>query len=216
MPQPLYPVFLDLTDRLCVIIGGGAVAVRKARGLLDAGAQRVDMIAPVFSPEVPDSVRKMTDSYRPEYLDHAGIVFAATNLSEVNDAVVRDAKQRNILVCRADGDEESPGDFVTPARFSNGPITVAVAAGSAALSVMIRGQLAAQWEPAWTALAEAMINLRPEIKKRWDEPTRRQIFRDLATAQAVEILGSSGKDGLQNWIIQRYGQGIEKERGIGT
>src|SRR5438874_11292581 len=45
-----YPLMLDLRDRLVVIVGGGAVAARKARGLLDAGATRVRVISPTFTP----------------------------------------------------------------------------------------------------------------------------------------------------------------------
>jgi precorrin-2 dehydrogenase/sirohydrochlorin ferrochelatase len=207
MPQPQYSILLDVTDRLCVIVGGGAVAVRKAQGLIDAGARNVCMIAPEFSPDVPESVRKVLERYQPQHLEHAGVVFAATNVSEVNDRVVRDAKARGILVNRVDADEISPGDFVTAATLRKGPATLAVSAGSAALSVMIRDQLASQWKPGWTAMAEAMIQMRAEIKKQWDEKTRRKIFRDLATDEAIYILASQGLDGLRQWIEQRYGDG---------
>jgi precorrin-2 dehydrogenase / sirohydrochlorin ferrochelatase len=212
MPQPLYPILLDVTDRLCMIIGGGTVAARKAQGLINAGSRRVHMIAPEFSPDVPESVRRVYECYRPEHLEQAGIVFAATNIVEVNDAVVRDAKARGILVNRSDTDEDSPGDFVTAATLRNGPVTVAVSAGSAALSVMIRDRLAFQWKPGWTALAEAMVQMRPEIKKQWDEETRRKIFRDMATEEAIDILASQGLDGLRNWIARRHGNGT----GAGT
>jgi precorrin-2 dehydrogenase / sirohydrochlorin ferrochelatase len=197
-----------VSDRLCVIVGGGAVAVRKANGLIKAGAQRVHMIAPAFSPEVPKTVQCIHDFYRPEYLDHAGLVFASTNLPDVNDAVVRDAHERGIWVGRADDAHECPGDFLTPARFEKGPITVAVSAGSAALSVMIRDQLALHWEPRWTAMAQAMMQLRPEIKAGWDETTRRNIFRDLATVEAMDVLANGGIDVLRHWIGQRHGVGI--------
>jgi precorrin-2 dehydrogenase/sirohydrochlorin ferrochelatase len=207
MPQSRYPILLDVTDRLCVIIGGGTVAVRKARSLLSAGAQNLHMIAPVFAPNVPEAVREIRESYRPEHLNQAGIVFAATNVPEVNDAVVRDAKARGILVSRADDDEEFAGDFVTPARLSKGPVSVTVSAGSAALSVMIRDQLDSRWEPGWTAMAQAMIQLRPEIKTRWDPTTRLAIFHDLATSQAMDIVLAKGIDGLRDWLRQRYGAG---------
>jgi hypothetical protein len=56
---PLYPLFLDVTDRLCVIIGGGAVATFARHGGCSMPAPSAcDMIAPDVSPDVPDSVRK--------------------------------------------------------------------------------------------------------------------------------------------------------------
>jgi siroheme synthase-like protein len=207
MPLPSYPILLDVTDGLCVIVGGGVVAVRKANGLIKSGATNVRMIAPMFAAEIPDTVHQIREAYRAEHLDGAKIVFATTNVSAVNDAVVRDAQARRILVNRADGDDELPGDFVSAARFDQGPVTVAVSAGSAALSVMIRDQLASQWQPGWTDLAEAMIELRPEIKKHWDEKTRQKIFRDLASPETMEILAGRGVDGLRLWILARFGEG---------
>jgi len=210
MPAPSYPLCLDITTRLCVIIGGGAVATRKAQSLLAAGATRVRMIAPMIAPDVPQAVQQVREAYRADHLDGAGLVFAATNSPEINDAVVRDASARNILVSRADTDDDHPGDFHSPARFTDGPITVAISAGSPALSVMIRDCLASQWNPNWTALAQAMSELRPEIKKSFDEPIRKTIFRDLATKEAMDVLASSGIQGLRVWVHHRHGGASEK------
>src|SRR5438045_1553911 len=82
-----YPILLDVTDRLVVIIGGGEVAVRKLNGLLAAGATRVRMVANSFSQSVPDHVERLQERYRAEHLRGAGLAFAATDDSEVNDAV---------------------------------------------------------------------------------------------------------------------------------
>jgi precorrin-2 dehydrogenase / sirohydrochlorin ferrochelatase len=203
--MPAYPLFLDITGRLCVIIGGGAVATRKANSLLAAGATRVCMIAPMIASDVPQVVQQLREAYRPDHLDGAGLVFAATNVPEINDAVVRDARSRNILVSRADSDGEHPGDFHTPARFTNGPVTLAVSAASPALSVMIRDCLASQWDPNWTALAEAMVEMRPEIKKCFDESIRKTVYRDLATKEAMDVLASGGIGGLRDWVRRRHG-----------
>src|SRR4051794_24057378 len=99
-----YPLMLDVTGRLVVIVGGGAVAVRKVDGLLAAGATRVRVVSPVFHAEMPldDSrVERVAAAYESRHLDGAALVFAATDLPEVNAAVVRDARSRGILVNRA-------------------------------------------------------------------------------------------------------------------
>jgi precorrin-2 dehydrogenase/sirohydrochlorin ferrochelatase len=195
-----YPLLLDVSNLLCIIIGGGAVASRKAHGLIASGAQRINVIAPTFSPNIPPSVHKIAESYAPHHLDGASLVFAATNVPAVNDAIVRDARSRNIFVTRADTDDDLPGDFLTPAQFTRGPVSITISAASPALSVMIRDHLASAWNPAWTALAEAMIELRPEIKNLPDESQRRAIFRKLATQEAIDILTSSGLPALRDWI----------------
>ena len=126
MSRHAYPLLLDVTDRLVVIIGGGVVASRKARGVLEAGATRVRMVAPSFADEVPEAVERVASRYEPAHLDGAGLVFAATDCAEVNDEVVRDARVRGLLVCRANSDDDLPGDFVTPAKLTRGPVTIAV------------------------------------------------------------------------------------------
>jgi precorrin-2 dehydrogenase/sirohydrochlorin ferrochelatase len=99
-------MILDVTGRTVVIIGGGEVAARKARGLLDAGAGFVKCVAPEFSPDLPVEVERVPEQYRPTHLEGANLVFAATNLPEVNEQVVRDAHARHLLVNRADADAD--------------------------------------------------------------------------------------------------------------
>ena len=110
-----YPLLLDVSDRQIVIVGGGEVAVRKVQGLLDAGARRVRVVSPQFHDHMPAGVQRVNETYRREHLAGAALVFAATDEQQVNDAVVRDARATNVLVCRADGDEDNAGDFATPA-----------------------------------------------------------------------------------------------------
>src|SRR5437879_11657828 len=106
---------LDVTNRLVVIIGGGGVSARKAKGLLDAGATRVRVVSPTFHKDVPAAVERIAERYEARHLEGARLAFAATDSAETNDAVVADARRLGILVCRADVDEGEPGDFSTPA-----------------------------------------------------------------------------------------------------
>ena len=202
-----YPLMLDLSDRLVVIIGGGAVAVRKANGVLEAGASRVRMVAPTFAPDAPAAaaVERVTAAYDPRHLDGAGLVFASTDSAEVNTAVVRDARARGVLVCRADADDDEPGDFATPAKFACGPVLVTVSAGSAALSARVRDGLAERFDPAWASMAEAMQTLRPLIKAAsTDQRRRAEIFRALATPEAMNQLGHTGLSGLKAFLAERF------------
>ena len=115
-----YPIMLDLSGRAVVIVGGGGVAVRKAKGVLDAGVVSVTVVSPEFHPELPTDVIRVAEQYDPKHLAGAGLVFAATNVNSVNDAVVADCNARNIWVSRADTDEDLPGDFATPALLRKG------------------------------------------------------------------------------------------------
>ncbi len=136
---PYYPLFLDLADKLCIVVGGGAVAERKARGLLDAGA-RVRLI----SPEVTRGVRRLAGQGRIEVvpreyqegdLEGAALAIAATNAEEVNMRVAKESKRLSIPLNVADNPDL--GDFIVPSVVRKGPVVVAVST-SGLLPVLAR------------------------------------------------------------------------------
>lgn len=200
-----YPLLLDVSDRMIVIIGGGAVAARKARGVIKAGAKRVRVVAPSFDEVIPPSVEKVQEAYSPRHLERAGLVFAATDRPDVNEAVVRDARERGVLVARADSDDAEPGDFTTPAHFREGPVIVSVSAGSAALAASIRDDLAERFDPRWSVMAELMKTLRPLVLKTLStNPDRRaKVLRALATDEAI-ARADQGLPGVLAWLVERY------------
>jgi precorrin-2 dehydrogenase/sirohydrochlorin ferrochelatase len=207
-PRFTYPLMLDVSDRLVVIVGGGAVAVRKARGLLQAGANRVRCVAPEIDPQLPASVERVSARYEPRHLEGAELVFAATDSADVNAAVVRDARQRGALVSRADAEEDAPGDFTSPASFRDGPACVAVSAGgSPAVAALIRDGLRDRWDSRWRDLAEAAAALRPVLlRSPLDADSRRAALRDLASEEAMAVLERGSVSDLFDWLCARYPQ----------
>ncbi len=198
-----YPLMLDVTDRLVVIIGGGAVAVRKVKGLLDAGGIRIRVISEEFRAEMPSEVERIVASYEPSHLEGAQLVFAATDSAPVNERVVADARRRGVLVSRADDGEA--GDFLTPARFQEGEVIVTVSAGSPALAVVIRNELAQRIDRRHLKMAHAMRELRPSIVGSGLAPEKRAaVLRDLASEDAMATLDADKVEGLRVWIRQRH------------
>jgi precorrin-2 dehydrogenase/sirohydrochlorin ferrochelatase len=198
---------LDVSNRLIVIVGGGGVAARKARGLFDAGATRVRVVSPTFCESMPDGVERVAGEYGPASLDGAALAFAATDRPEVNQTVVRDARRLGILVNRADAGagDDAPGDFSTPALLREGDVVVTVSAGgSPALAAAIRDELRSRLEPRWLAMAAAMRDLRPRIRDGGASIDRRRAaFRDLASDEAMDVLERGGVDALWSWLRQR-------------
>ena len=198
-----YPLMLDVTDRLIVIVGGGAVAVRKVKGLLDAGATRVRVVSPAFHDEMPAGVDCVTASYEAKHLDGAQLAFAATDATEVNGRVVRDARARGIWVNRSDDGEE--GDFATPAKLVDGEVTVTVSAGNAALAAAIRDDLATKLDRRHVKLADAMKTLRPAVRMSEADPQKRAaIFRELASDEALSAVDAGGIESVIGWLRQRH------------
>jgi precorrin-2 dehydrogenase/sirohydrochlorin ferrochelatase len=156
----LYPIFLDLSGRRCVVVGGGGVANRKARKLLQARA-RVVVISPEIGAELESvAVEVHRRPYREGDLEGAYLAFAATNAREVNAAVAREAKERGVPVNVADSPSE--GDFALPSTLRRGRLQVAISTGGASptLARRIRGELEEAFGPEWAGIVEQLDTAR--------------------------------------------------------
>jgi siroheme synthase-like protein len=118
----MYPVMLNVENKLCTVIGGGKVALRKAKKLLSSGA-KVKAVSPAFCGSF-DGVEKVKKYYEPSDLSGSFLVIAATDDSALNRQIASDAKSQNILVSLVDDAELS--DFISAASYSNQDITLAV------------------------------------------------------------------------------------------
>ena len=124
-----YPIFLDVSGRRAVVVGGGKVAYRKAAALVDAGAS-VTIVAPELDERMRVlRVERIEREYREGDLEGAHLAFAATNQRAVNAQVAREAGLRGIRVNVADAPAEC--DFIVPARIHRGDIQVAISTGGA-------------------------------------------------------------------------------------
>jgi precorrin-2 dehydrogenase len=122
-----YPIFLDLKDRPVLVVGAGKVALRKVKGLLEAGA-RVMVVAPEWESEFESlPVRLIPRRFRATDLSGAMLVFAATDDRLTNHRIGIAAKGKGVFANIADSAEEC--DFVVPARLQRGTVQVAVSTG---------------------------------------------------------------------------------------
>jgi precorrin-2 dehydrogenase/sirohydrochlorin ferrochelatase len=150
----LYPIFLDLSGRRCVVVGGGEVASRKARKLLQARACVV-VISPEIKPELESvAVEVHRRPYEEGDLESAYLAFAATDSREANAAVAREAKERGVPVNVAD--RSSDGDFALPSTLWRGRLQVAVSTGGASptLARRIKNELEEAFGPEWAGIVE--------------------------------------------------------------
>nr|WP_216324701.1 bifunctional precorrin-2 dehydrogenase/sirohydrochlorin ferrochelatase [Deinococcus aestuarii] len=119
--------FLNLRGEPALVVGGGPVALRRARTLLDAGL-RVTVVAPDLHPDfaaLPVCAERR--AYRPADLEGVRVVVAATDRHDVNDAVTGEARAAGVLVNHA-GDAEK-GTLRFPAALERGGVRVAVSTG---------------------------------------------------------------------------------------
>ena len=145
-----------------MIVGGGAVANRKARKLLQARA-RVVVISPKVEPELGSMAAEVHERpYEEGDLEGASLAFAATDAREVNAAVAREADERGIPVNVAD--EPSEGSFALPSVLRRGHLQVAVSTGGASptLARRIRRELEDAFGPEWAGIVEELGRARRE------------------------------------------------------
>src|SRR5512140_2814890 len=123
-----YPVFLDLHERPCVVVGGGRVAERKALSLLAAGAN-----VTVVSPSLTATLQELSSSgritHRARTFDAADIAdavlaIAATGSPEVNAEIGRLCREKQVLVNVAAPPGES--SFIVPSVVDRGALLIAV------------------------------------------------------------------------------------------
>jgi len=171
------PIFISIKNRLCLVVGGGEVAHRKASVLLDAGAA-IKAVAPEFSAAFTGlpRVECITGRFQPNYLDGAALVIAATDDSAVNLEVSREARTRNIPVNVVDKPDLCT--FIMPSILDRSPLIVAFSSGGASpvLARMLRGKLETMIPHSYGRLATFCARFRATVKERVSKPAQRRKF----------------------------------------
>src|SRR4051794_3353514 len=120
--MPGYPIEIDLTGRTALVVGLGTVGRRKAAGLVEAGA-RVIGVDPNPPTELLRGVEARAELYHADHLRGVVLAIAAAS-AEVNRRVVVDAKRAGVWVNSAS--DPAAGDFMVPAVWRDGPLTLTV------------------------------------------------------------------------------------------
>jgi siroheme synthase-like protein len=193
----MFPLFLDLGDALCLVVGGGPVGWRKGLALLAAGA-RVRLVCPEISPgeRTDPRLERICGPYRAEHLDGVRLAVAAATV-EVNRQVVADARARGVWVNSATDPEGGDARFAATLR--RGDLTVAVGTGghAPALARAVRDRLEGQLDEAlglWVAL---LAELRPLVRERVPAPHRRALLERLSAWGWLERLRAEGAEAVR-------------------
>lgn len=171
------PIFADIRDRPCLVVGGGEIAVRKAGVLLEAGAN-VRVVAPEIAGELTRQprVEAIVSRFEARHLDGMALVVAATNDRSVNRQVSELARARNIPVNVVDDPELC--SFIMPAILDRSPLMVAFSSGGASpvLTRIMRGKLETMIPQNYSRLAAFAERFRELVKQRVTNPAKRRIF----------------------------------------
>jgi siroheme synthase-like protein len=165
-----YPVFLDLTDRPALVVGGGPVAEGKVEGLLAAGAN-VTVVSPAVTPRLAGwvaagRIEYLARAYQPGDLAGRRLALVATDAPAVSGAVAAEGRERGIWVNAAD--EPARCDFILPAVIRRGRLVVAVSTGGAspAAARAIREELEGYLTEEHAMLVEVAADAREDLRRR--------------------------------------------------
>ncbi len=215
-----YPVNLDISGRLCLVVGGGRVAARKISALLLSGA-----VVRVVSPETCSKVRRLSEEGRVELIERAFqdddltgvfLVFAATNAPAVQHRIAEQARRREVLLNSA----ENPGlsSFLVPARVRRGDLLLAVSTGGAspALSALLKRKLALQFGPEYALLVQLMAAVRTMVPLGKEHaPDNRTLFHDLLALPILETIRERDWDRLRALLHSALPAGIDGDLLVG-
>ena len=202
-----YPVYIQLKEQPCVVIGGGKIAEGKVEGLLAARA-RVTVISPDLTSRLYDLVEAkqityLARAYQPGDLTGAFLVICATDQAEINHQVWQEATSNRQLVNVVDDIPHC--NFIAPSILRKGDLTIAIStSGKApALAVRLKERLQRELGPEYEHFLDLAGELREPLAQHVpDFETRKALWYELVDSEILDVL-ARGDEAAARKIISR-------------
>ena len=186
------PIFLNIRDKNCLVVGGGTTATRRIELLLQAHA-KVHVVAPDLSNNLQtwleqDKLTYRQGQFEPKDLQQKCLVIAATNDKAVNATISTQARDYNIPVNVVD--QPALCSFIVPSIIDRYPVQIAVSTGGASpvLARLLRAKLESVIPSAYGRLAEFMAHFRDKVKKSLSFEQRRGFWEQVLQGSIAEML----------------------------
>lgn len=211
-----YPVHLDIKNRNCLVVGGGAVGTRKVNTLLACGAR-----VTVVSPDPAQQLKKMAAegsitlkerAYRTIDLKDMFLVIGATDDEMLNRQISEEAEQIGILCNIADRPEAC--NFILPSVVQRGDlvITISTSGQSPALAKRLRRKLEAQFGEEYADFLLLMGAIRKKLLSQAHEPeAHKALFNQLIDSDLIELLRTGQRKQLNLLLYKILGEGYRIE-----
>ncbi|QOJ24334.1 MAG: uroporphyrinogen-III C-methyltransferase [Gammaproteobacteria bacterium] len=205
------PVFLDIKNKMCLVVGGGEVATRKVQLLLQAGAQ-VSVVSPELNFELNEyrmlgKIQHLATNFQADQLRNPALVIAATDDRDTNRQVSAAAQQRQIPVNVVDNPDLCT--FIMPSIVDRSPLLIAISSGgqSPVLARLLRAQLETMIPAAYGRLAAIAGKFRERVKQHFTHPEKRRIFWEKTLQGRFAAMVLAGKDkAAQDYLLQSLQQ----------
>ncbi|AEJ00492.1 Siroheme synthase [Nitrosomonas sp. Is79A3] len=201
------PVFLNIKNKNCLVVGGGDIATRKIMLLLQAGAQ-VSVVSPELDITLKEylvlgKIKYCAEYFQPEQLKNIVLVIAATNDRTTNQLVSEAAQQQRIPVNVVDNPDLCT--FIMPSIVDRSPLLIAVSSSgqSPVLARLLRAQLEIMIPAAYARVAEIAGKFRQPVKEHFTHPEKRRIFWEKALQGRFTEMVLAGKNkAAQEYLLQ--------------
>ena len=205
-----YPVYIELREQPCVVIGGGKIAEGKVEGLLAAHAN-----VTVISPDLTAHLRELVEekkityfarAYQPGDLTGAFMVICATDQAEINHQVWQEASANRQLVNVVDDTPRC--NFIAPSILRKGDLTIAIStSGKApALAVRLKERLQRELGPEYERFLELAGELRQPLAQHIpDFETRKALWYELVDSEILDVLARGDETAARAIISQVVG-----------
>ena len=212
------PIFINIRQRPCLVIGGGDIALRKINLLIKAQA-KVDCLSPLFCEGIINlskngNVNLIDKSFEPDDMKDYAIIIASTDDSSVNSLISQLAKQAKIPVNVVDSPELS--SFIMPSIVDRSPVIIAVSSAGKApvLARLIRAKLETVIPSAYGVLAEIAGEYRQKVKDRFANIKDRRAFWESTFSGVIAEKVFSGRvDEAKDDIDMQLKNAVEMELG---
>jgi precorrin-2 dehydrogenase/sirohydrochlorin ferrochelatase len=215
-----YPIQLDIRNRPCLVVGGGAVGTRKVSGLLACQA-RVTVVSRKATDELKDAAAKGLITLR--IGDYAGsdmegmfLVVGATDDEELNRRVSADAERRRILCNIAD--RPAKCNFILPAVIRRGDlvITVSTSGKSPALAKKLRLALGRQFGEEYAVLLDLLGAIRKRLLAEAHAPeAHKPLFEKIVDSDILELIRDGRMQAVDRLLAEVLGDGFRTADLIG-
>lgn len=202
-----YPVYIQLHDQPCVVIGGGKIAEGKVEGLLAAEA-KVTVISPELTPQLQalsaqNRIAYISRVFQAGDLTGAFLVICATDQQEINHQVWQEATANHQLVNVVDDTPRC--NFIAPSILRKGDLTIAIStSGKApALAVRLKERLQQEIGPEYERFLELAGELREPLARHIpDFESRKALWYELVDSEILDVL-AKGDETTAREIISR-------------
>jgi precorrin-2 dehydrogenase/sirohydrochlorin ferrochelatase len=211
-----YPVFLDIQNRNCLVVGGGDVGRRKVLMLLNCGA-----VVTVVSPTADEKLLELAANnlielinrpYQASDLDGMFLVIGATNNDKLNLQIKRDTEHLNILCNIADRPEAC--NFILPSVVNKGDLVIAISTSgkSPAFAKKLRKDLDKKFGQEYAEFLKLMGAIRDNHLSQHHEPEdHKQLFEQLIDRGLIDMIRDQKKEAINALLSEILGKGYEFE-----